>query len=529
MPESVSEGDAVTTMATFLSAQAVHYGDEPMLRVDGDGRSYARLLADTRALARGLSSLGVGPGSRVALLTDTSHQAIDAWFACTVLGCVEAPLNTNYRGSLLAHLLEDSRAEFVICDHRYLANLEQALRQVRTRPAVIVNGGADRGTDVAGPITGVLGDLYHDPAGWEPPEADGDVILYTSGTTGPSKGVVHNQRGCLLLARYVAEVCGYGPADRLLNFFPLYHQNARYTGVLTAIAAGASIDLEQRFTSSRFWDLCRERGVTAFNYLGSVLNMILSRAGQEDPARDRPHPVRIGWGAGATGPQRQEFKRRFGVDLVEVYGLSEAPMATVNLPGSGCDPGSAGREGAFFQVRVVDDRGEVAGPGGHGEIQLRPKIDDVFTRGYYGNDRATVEATRDLWFRSGDRGYLTERGDLFFVERTKDSLRRRGENISAWEVESILVADPRVREAAVYGVVTPDGEEEVMAALLLESPGADVRAIVRGVAGNLPRYAVPRFVREVADMPRTPTMKVLKGELRKAGVTPDTHDLISTE
>jgi crotonobetaine/carnitine-CoA ligase len=505
----------VTTMAALLSAQAKHYGDEPMLRVDGEGRPYARLLSDTHALARGLSSLGIGPGSRVALLMDTSHQAIDAWFACTLLGCVEAPLNTNYRGSLLAHLLTDSRAEFVICDHRYLAELDRALREVPARPTVIVNGGA----------TGTLGDLYRDPVGWRPPDVDGEVILYTSGTTGPSKGVVHNQRGCLLLARYVAEVCGYSPADRLLNFFPLYHQNARYTGVLAAIAAGASIDLEQRFTSSRFWDLCRERGSTAFNYLGSVLNMILSRSAEED----RPHAVRIGWGAGASDPERQEFKRRFGVDLIEVYGLSEAPMATVNLPGSGCAPGSAGRESAFFQVRVVDDRGEVAEPGGHGEIQLRPKIDDVFTRGYYGNDRATVEATRDLWFHTGDRGYLTADGDLFFVERAKDSLRRRGENISAWEVESVLVADPRVREAAVYGVVTPEGEEEVMTALLLESPGADVRAIVRGVAANLPRYAVPRFVREVSDLPRTPTMKVLKSELRKAGVTPDTYDLTSTD
>jgi crotonobetaine/carnitine-CoA ligase len=257
--------------------------------------------------------------------------------------------------------------------------------------------------------------------------------------------------------------------------------------------------------------------------------MILTAAGHADESRDRAHSVRIGWGAGATEQDRQEFRRRFGVELIEVYGLSEAPMATVNLPGSGCAPGSAGRAGAFFEVRVVDDRGQVAEPGTHGEIQLRPKIDDVFTRGYYGNERATVAATRDLWFHTGDRGCLTAEGDLFFVERAKDSLRRRGENISAWEVESVLIEDARVREAAVYGVVSPGGEDEVMAALVLRTPGADVRDIVRGAALNLPRYAVPRFVREVPDLPRTPTMKVQKSELKRAGLTSDTHDLAAED
>jgi crotonobetaine/carnitine-CoA ligase len=510
-----------TTMATFLTEQAVHYGDEPMLRVNGDGRSYRQLLDDARALAHGLSALGMGSGTRVAIIMDNSHEAVDAWFAASLLGCIEAPLNVNYRGTLLTHLLSNSAAEFVIVDEKYADQLEGALAGLPRRPTIIVNGSA--GDPANGAVR--LADAYDRSPGWQPDGfTGGEVILYTSGTTGPSKGVVHNQRGGLLLAQYVAEVCGYRPGDRLLNFFPLYHQNARYTGVLAAIAAGAAIDLEQRFTSSRFWDLCRERGVTAFNYLGSVLNMIMSASGPEDPARDRNHPVRIGWGAGASEKDRAEFKRRFGVDLIEVYGLSEAPMATVNPIGSGYAPGSAGREGKFFQVRVVNDAGQVAAPGEPGEIQLRPKMDDVFMRGYNNDPAATVAATRDLWFHSGDRGYLTEDGDLFFTDRLKDSLRRRGENISAWEVESVITADPRVREAAVYGVVV-DGEEEVAAALVLETPNADVRQIIRDVAGNLPRYAVPRYVRAVPDLPRTPTLKVQKSELRGAGITPDTYDL----
>ncbi|MCR2793474.1 AMP-binding protein [Microbacterium sp. zg.Y625] len=505
-------------MAQFLNAQAHHYSDEEMLRVDGVGRTYVDLLHDSRSLAAGLASFGVGAGSRVGLLMDTSHQAVDVWFALSMLGAVDAPFNCNYRGSLLLHLIEDSEVSFIVCDAQHLAEVERMAAQASRPLAIVVNGQVPPGGTS-------LQELYLDPEDRDVFGGDaGEVILYTSGTTGPSKGVVHSQRGCILLAQYVAEVCGYRPGDRLLNFFPLYHQNARYTGVLAAIAAGAAIDLESRFTSSGFWRLCRDRGITAFNYLGSVLTMIIAGA-EQDPDGARGHSVRVGWGAGASERDRLVLRERFGVELVEVYGLTEAPMATVNLPGSGCPSGSAGRASDFFEVRILADHGGAAEVGEAGGIQLRPRIPDVFTRGYHGNDSATVAATRDLWFDTGDRGYLTAEGDLFFAERAKDSLRRRGENISAWEVESVLVSDARVVEAAVYGVPV-DGDEEVMAALLLDSAEHDPRRIIADIAGNLPRYAVPRFVRVVADMPRTPTMKVQKNELKKEGVTSDTLDLV---
>jgi crotonobetaine/carnitine-CoA ligase len=505
-------------MATFLSERADRYGDREMLRVDGVGRDYRQLLTDVRSLARGLEEAGLGPGSRVGILMDTAHEAVDVWFATSLLGCVETPFNTNYRGSLLRHLVEDSEIGTVVCDARYADEVRRVTDGSGIR--IIVHGEEGEAADALR-----LRELYRDPVGWEPPEDDGgEVILYTSGTTGPSKGVVHNQRGCIRLGEYVARVGGYGPDDRLLNFFPLYHQNARYSGVLAALAAGAAIDLESRFSSSGFWRLCRERGITVFNYLGSVLTMISSATGEPDPARDRDHPIRLAYGAGAPERDQREWRERFGVELLEVYGLTEAPMSAVNVPGSGCAPGSAGRESELFELRVVDEHGHAAPAGVAGDIQVRPKAPDVFTRGYYRNDRATVEAITDLWFTTGDRGYLTADGDLFFAERNKDSLRRRGENISAWEVESVLVAHPAVVEAAVYGVEV-DGETEVMATLLLEDPAADLRAIVRDVAGDLPRYAVPRFVRRVDDMPRTPTMKVQKHELKNQGVTPDTDDL----
>ncbi|MCR1785069.1 AMP-binding protein [Nocardioides carbamazepini] len=501
---------------TFLQDRAPLYDDErEALRVDGRGRTYGRLLDDVASLAAGLTEIGVGPGTRFASVVDSSPAAVDAWLATASIGVIEAPLNVNYRGRLLANLLQDCDAEFVLCDERHLPAVRDALALTELAPRLIVNG-----TAPAGALA--LADLYRDGSQWSPTEMDADegrVILYTSGTTGPSKGVVHNQAGCLALASYVAEVCGYGTDDRLLNVFPLYHQNARYTGLLTALAAGASFDLESRFSASRFWALCRERGITAFNYLGSVLTIIAATSVSAPPPAD--HGVRVGWGAGATEVNRVQFQELFGIDLIEVYGLSEAPMATVNLPGSGCAPGSAGRSGRFFEIRVVDAEGRDRPAGEPGEIVLRPKVPDVFTRGYFRNDAATVAATADLWFRSGDQGYLNESGDLFFVDRVKDALRRKGENISAFEVESVIAAHPDVQDVAVYGVAAGSGEDEVVAALVLTRAVADPTAIIRDVASDLPRYAVPQYIRVLDDLPRTPTLKVQKAVLRSQGLSAD--------
>lgn len=343
------------------------------------------------------------------------------------------------------------------------------------------------------------------------------IILYTSGTTGPSKGVTHTQRSMLTLARYNAEMVGYGPDDRLLNFFPLYHQNARYTGVIPAIWAGASIRLQRKLSTSTFWDTCRADGITAFNYLGSVLRLILNVTPPEWTAAD--HPVRKAFGAGAPPALWQELQDRLGIQLVETYGLSEAPMATVNtiVGGHGATIGSAGRASDLFEIGVVDDADHMLGPDEVGEIVIRPRCADAIMLGYRKKDAATVKAFRNLWFHSGDRGRLSASGELYFEERDKDAIRRRGENISAWEVESVLELHPAVAECAVYALPDSETDEAVAAALLLADPDADLAAILAHAAARLPRYAVPTLVRIMDDLPRTPTQKVQKARLREAG------------
>jgi crotonobetaine/carnitine-CoA ligase len=507
----------VTTFHELMREGARRRGGRTALLFEDETLSYEALLDRAERLAAGLAALGVGAHDHVALLMDNSLESVFAWLASSVLGCTEAPLNPQYTGELLAYLLGDCEASVVICDGAYLAQVVEVADRLPALRRIVVNGEAA----VAAPPGIELADLAACARiGGGAPRADGAperIILYTSGTTGPSKGVTHTQRSMLTLARYNAQALEYNETDRLLNFFPLYHQNARYTGLIPALSVGASIRLERKFSSSGFWRTVEADGTTAFNYLGSVLRMILNVTPPEWTAAS--HTLRKAFGAGAPPHVWEVFETRLGVRLVEVYGLSEAPMATINRrQGADRAPiGSAGRAGELFEVAVVDADDQVLPPEHIGEIVMRPKRPDALMVGYLNKDAATVRAFRNLWFHSGDRGRLSAEGYLYFEERDKDAIRRRGENISAWEVESILDAHPDVAESAVYGLACEEADEEVAAALVLRRPDADLGDILAFAEARLPAYAAPTLLRVMSDFPRTPTAKVQKSELRAAG------------
>ncbi len=500
----------MTLFHDLLRGSAERHGGRTAVRFDDEYLSYDQLLMRSEALAANLAAQGIGPGDSVALLMDNSLECVLAWLASSLTGCTEVPINPQYRGMLLRYLLADSGTTVVICDSAYLAQVLEVVEELPTLRLVLVNGecGSSSGVTVA-PL-----DLSASGRTFEPPrDALERVILYTSGTTGPSKGVVHTQKSCLVLAHYNAEVLGYGPDDRLLNFFPLFHQNARYTALVPALLSGASIRIERKLSTSTFWQTCDADAITAFNYLGSVLRMILNVTGPERSAGS--HSITRAFGAGASPSVWAEFEQRLGITLFETYGLSEAPMATINVPGAGRSPmGSAGRASALFDVDVFDDQDQPAVADMIGEIVLRPRRADVMMAGYHNNEAATREALRGGWFHSGDRGHLSEQGDLYFEERAKDSLRRRGENISAWEVETTLEEHPAVAEAAVYGLPSADLDEEVAASIVLVGTAADLGEIFAFARDRLPAHAVPTLMRLVTDLPRTATAKVKKDELR---------------
>jgi len=513
----IAQQDAVA-FSSWLTERVARYGSYPAIEIGGITRTYAELGAASDRLGVGLVGLGVQPGSRVAVLLGNTPAHIDTWFALGKLGAVEIPVNTAYTGELLRFMLGQCRAELVICDAARLPAVADAAVGLPLLRAIVCADGDDRLASAAPVGVHSLAGLYQEGefrSADTGPSSPG-VILFSSGTTGPPKGILHSSGGCVRLGQYNAEVMGYGPGDVLWNCFPLFHQNARYTGVIPALDVGAKIVLEARFSASRFWENARSKGVTAFNYLGAVIQLLWN---QPPGPADRGHAITRAFGAGAPKEIWPQFEERFGVALTEVYGLTEAPMATVNRrPG---ELHSCGRSSDLFEVAVVDQEDRQI-TGETGEIVVRPKIPCAFMLGYDNAPEVTVEAFRNLWFHTGDRGRMSAGGDLYFVDRQKDCIRRRGENISSWEIESVLARHPGVLESAAYAVPSQFSDDEVMVALV-PRPGAelDPAQVHEFCAGQLPAYAVPSYIRVMAALPHTPTERVQKFRLRAEGVTAD--------
>lgn len=501
----------MTTYHDLLRRSAELHGPRIAIRFEDEQLTYDDLLQRSEMLAAEFVAAGIGPDDHVALVMDNSVECILAWLASSLIGCTEIPINPQYRGDLLQYLLADGRAGVVICDADYLERVQEIAQRLPDLRLVLVNGEMQECGAGSLPISRMdFSDSGRTFANVQ--DAPERVVLYTSGTTGPSKGVIHTQRSSLVLAQYNAEMLGYDENDRVLNFFPLFHQNARYTGLVAALCVGASIRVERKLSTSTFWQRCDNDGITAFNYLGSVLRMILNVSGPE--RGPETHTIRKAFGAGASAGVWEEFETRLGIQLYETYGLSEAPMATLNFPSARSPRGSAGRASALFEVAIVDEADNQLPPGEIGEIVMRPRQPDAMMLGYLNKDAETVEAWRNLWFHSGDRGLMTAEGDLYFEERAKDSIRRRGENISAWEVESVLEQHPAVAEAAVCGVPCPDADEEVAVSIIATTRDADLSDIHAFSRERLPAFAIPTLMRIVQDLPRTPTAKVRKQELR---------------
>lgn len=485
---------------------AAHAGRTPWV-IAGDTTTSTELDERAGRVAAGLLALGLRPGDHVCLMMRASVDSLAAWFGIARAGLVEVPLDTATRGHLLGHLLEHSRASVVITDPEFRSLIEAA-RPAGVRHVLVTGEGL---SELDGPRERL-------------PAVDPDstaVILYTSGTTGPPKGVRLSHRANLWLARRVVDLMGYGSADTLYSVFPLFHSNARFTSVLPALLVDAGLVLDRRFSATRFWDICREHAVTAFNFQGAMLSLLYGQPARTD---DADHSVQAGFGAPCPPEITDDFERRFGVRLTEIYGSTEASLV-VEGPPETRRRGAAGRPAAGHEVRIIDERGAELPTGEVGEITCRPREPGALFSGYHDMAEETVHAWRDLWFHTGDRGRIDADGYLYFVDRLTDSIRRRGENISSWEIERALLTHPAVEAVAAYGVPSDLSEDEVMVAVVV-AEGSTVTAaeIVAYCAGRVTEFAVPRYVRFLDALPLTPSQRTEKYVLRDAGVTADTWD-----
>ena len=343
------------------------------------------------------------------------------------------------------------------------------------------------------------------------------TVLYTSGTTGLPKGVMtcHNAyavTGFEYAQRYVA----LRSDDVLWTCLPLFHINAQAITAMPALLSGRPMVLTARFSASRFWSEMHEHRATVFNYMGAMLIILLKQPVSDD---DAENPIRLTVGSSAPKDRWREFEQRFGITLVEIYGLTESAGVCLGSPPTGGPIGTCGQPLGWSDVRIAREDGSTADPGEAGEIVIRSKQPNTMFVGYYHDEPATTRAWEGGWFHSGDRGRRRADGPFEFVDRMKDSIRRRGENISSYEVERVVNEHRAVLESAAVAVPSELGEDEVMI-VVVPKPGAEIdpAELSAFCIDRMAAFQVPRYVRVLTALPKTPTEKVQKFELRAEGV-----------
>jgi crotonobetaine/carnitine-CoA ligase len=509
------------TLGAFTAQMAEAMGDAPLVDCDGERLSYGQLHERSARFATALYDLGVRKGDRVAIMMSNRLEFLYAWFGIATLGAIEVPVHNAARGLGIRHVLATAGASVVIVEEAFAPFIVEHLPALPDVRHVVVLGSAP---PLSKPVTD-FAQLLATPArrlDVEVRPEDPSVILFTGGTTGPPKGVVLTHNSNLHVALSVRDLMQYTEEDVLFSVFPLFHVNAKYTSLLAAMVCRARLVIRQRFSASGFWDTCREEGVTAFNYMGAMLMMLYKQPVRPD---DADNPVRRCYGAPAPEAIFEPFERRFGVEIIDVYGMTEVGVAIWNVPGAS-RPGSCGRPVPWYEVELHDEHDQpVSEPGVAGEICIRPREPHIMIERYWGADEYTIRQFRNFWFHTGDRARWDQDGYLWFLDRMTDSIRRRGENVSSWEVEQAVSADARVQEAAAYGVASELGEQEVMVAVV-PKPGVAIEpsTLVDSLTDRLPRFAIPRYVRVIEELPKTHAQRIQKYRLREEGITPDTWD-----
>ena len=508
------------TVQGALARGAARWGARPLLRYVGGERSYAEMQDAVARMAGTLQVAGVGPGDRVLTVAGNRVELLELFLACGWLGAVFVPINTASRGPQLRHMLGNADPLLLIGEPEQFEHLRAVAPDLVALERVWCLDECVDGELFGCPIEPMPGPA--DPV--EPhPVGPGDTlaILFTSGTTGPSKGVEcpHSQFYWwgILTGRYLE----ISADDTLYVVLPMFHTNA-LNAFWQAMLAGATYAFGRRFSASRFWQEIRDAEATVTFLLGSMVHILLKA---EPGPNDGDHRVRAALSPGTSVDALEAFTERFGVArLVDGYASTETNFAFSNHEGAFV-PACMGRAVPEFDCKVVDEHDEEVPRGVPGELVLRPQEPYSIATGYFRMADKTVEAWRNLWFHTGDQVVCDDDGVFRFLDRLKDSIRRRGENISSVEVEDVLQSYPGVATVAVVPVPSDLGEDEVMAFLTLR-PGADADpvALVRYCESRLAYFAIPRFVEFVPELPTTETGKIRKVVLRDRGVGPATWD-----
>ena len=533
-----AEEDPTTwVLAQRLRERAEAHPDREYLRYgDGAWVTYGDMNARANRIANALISRGVAPGESVSVMLPNCEQFLEVWYGILKAGAVMSSINTAYKGDFLTWTINLVEARTLFIAESFLDRLDFIKDELPLLQRVVVVPVGER----QGP----------DPAvAWEPlaafmdaPDAEPDIayswtddarIMFTSGTTGRSKGVIKQNAADYFSARGSLEYMRTRRGRALdelhdetwFSCLPLFHSNAQVLTAYPALLAGARVAFVERFSGTRFWQQAIDMGATMFNGIGAMLYFLWNQPSSE---LDRAHSVHSVLAAPAPRDIYFEFEERFGVQLTEGYGLTETGVCTVMDPTRPVRLGSCGTASPGYEVTIVEpgtDR--PVPPETPGEIVVDMKVPNIVMRAYYGMPEKTAEDFRNLKLHTGDLGRMDENGYMYFMDRVKDYIRRRGENVSSMEVERQIAAHPGVRECSVIGVKADEGassEDEIMVVLVPEDAAPDPAELTAWMAERMPYFMVPRYIRVMQALPKTPTERVRKTELRDEGITPDTWD-----
>lgn len=503
------------TLAEILREKATTHRNETFLKFREGTLSFGDVEAMSARLARGLADHGVGQHDHVAVMMPNCADLLYTVFALARLGAVAVPINTEYKGELLRHVVATSDTTMLVVDEKFVervAAVEKDLPELRS--VVVRTGGAV--AQSLQPTTLRLADLLaHADDAPRAPVRFGDLqaIMYTSGTTGPSKGVMVPHALALTCSLDSMKFMSHQPEETIYCPLPLYHAAALWDGMMMALLAGSPIAVVERFSASGFWDDVRTFGATQAMGVFDMLAILLNRPAS---AGDRDHPLRRFYmGKSALDAA---FFERFGVHPVETYTSTEVGIGTAS-PFGEWRIGSCGQPNSErHEVTIVDEQDRPVAPGERGEIVVRSKQPFVITSGYYNYEQATAGTFRNLWFHTGDRAYRDDDGYFYFVDRIKDTIRRGGESISAFEVEQAINVHPAVLESAAFAVPSELEEDELKVAVVMRPRAElDPAELVAHCSDRLPRFMVPRYIELVDELPRTGTGKIAKHFLRQQG------------
>jgi carnitine-CoA ligase len=510
-------GDRI--LPTMLQRQARRYSGRTLFKCGGASWHFDEVPDIAARFAGTLTATGIRAGDRVAIMCSNRPEFLEAYLGCAWLGAIAVPINIAGRGPQLRHILSNSGARLLVIETELL----EAARHIDLSGVLLERiwliGSETPAPFDRIPVNAVPSRSDALPAPAIDP-AQTVAILYTSGTTGPSKGVCCPHAQYFWWGYHGVRNLGLREGDVLCTTLPLFHTNALGT-FHQALLTGATLVAEPRFSASRFWQTLIEHRATITYVLGAMVPILLSR---EPSVEERTHTVRLALAPGVPAHLHTAFSQRTGIHLIDGYGSTETNFVIGGIRAE-THPGSMGKVCDGFDARIAGQDGKDAADGEPGELVLRSHEPLAFATGYFALPDKTAEAFRDGWFHTGDRVVREANGYYRFVDRLKDAIRRRGENVSSFEVEQVLLSHPEVGQAAVFPVPSELAEDEVMAAIV-RRPGSSLteRTLCEFCQPQLAYFAVPRFIEFVDELPVTENGKVQKFKLRDRGVTARTWD-----